>query len=565
MGASPFLAQLHQDLPALQLPRIDYSAIMPELILIGLALVLMTGAALTRRRLPRGTYAIFTVAASGASMAYAYLLWNHVAKGGYTAIAGSVAVDGFSVFFIMLIGAALIVSALSADAYLRRERLDGPEFYVLAMLSASGAMFMAAANDLIVLFLGLEILSIALYVMAGYHARRRESGEAAIKYFVLGAFSSAIFLYGVALTYGATGSTNLGQIAKFLAQNVTVSNGLLLAGMALLLVGLGFKVAAVPFHFWTPDVYQGSPTPVTGFMAATAKAAGFAGLLRLFFSTFSILRMDWKPLIWALALLTLLVGAVVAIVQRDVKRMLAYSSISHAGFVLVGLEVATKNGIAGGLYYLFAYVFMVVGSFTIVTLVGRRGDARHDLDDYRGLFARNPGLALLLSLFLMAQAGIPFTTGFLAKFYVISAAVSSGAYPLALIAMIAAVIAAFFYLRVIVLMYSPTGPAVAQADAGAAAAVGAGASAGAGAGGYDAGPAPTAGAAGAAGTAPGGVAVAERTAVAETATAEGDEDSVIHVPLLAGVGLFLSAGFTVFFGLYPAPLIDFAHRATLLF
>jgi NADH-quinone oxidoreductase subunit N len=558
MGASPFLAQLHQDLPPLQLPRIDYSAIMPELILIGLALVLMTAAALTRRRLPRGTYAVFTVAAAGASMAYAYLLWNHVARGGYTAIAGSVAVDGFSVFFIMLIGAALIVSALSADSYLRQERLDGPEFYVLAMLSASGAMFMAAANDLIVLFLGLEILSIALYVLAGYHARRRESGEAAIKYFVLGAFSSAIFLYGVALTYGATGSTNLGQVAKFLAQNVTVSNGLLLAGMALLLVGLGFKVAAVPFHFWTPDVYQGSPTPVTGFMAATAKAAGFAGLLRLFFSTFSILRLDWKPLIWALALLTLLVGAVVAIVQRDVKRMLAYSSISHAGFVLVGLEVATRNGIAGGLYYLFAYVFMVVGSFTIVTLVGGRGDARHDLETYRGLSARNPGLTLLLALFLMAQAGIPFTTGFLAKFYVISAAVSSGAYPLALIAMIAAAIAAFFYLRVIVLTYSPAAPGVTPARADA--------DADAGAGGYDTGTAPGAEVPvgeGALATAPGGVAVAERTVVAEQAQAE--ENSPIRVPLLAGVGLFVSAAFTVFFGLYPAPLIDFAHRATLLF
>jgi NADH-quinone oxidoreductase subunit N len=428
------------------------------------------------------------------------------------------------------------------------------------MLSASGAMFMAAANDLIVLFLGLEIMSIALYVLAGYHARRRESGEAAIKYFVLGAFSSAIFLYGVALTYGATGSTNLGQVGKFLAQNVTVSNGLLLAGMALLLVGLGFKVAAVPFHFWTPDVYQGSPTPVTGFMAAVAKAAGFAGLLRLFFSTFSVLRLDWKPLIWALALLTLLLGAVVAIVQRDVKRMLAYSSISHAGFVLVGLEVATRNGIAGGLYYLFAYVFMVVGSFTIVALVGGRGDGRHDLDTYRGLSRRNPGLALLLALFLMAQAGIPFTTGFLAKFYVISAAVSSGAYPLALIAMIAAVIAAFFYLRVIVLMYSPTGAGVAPAPAGASA------------GGYDTGPEPgaevPAGEAGAAplATAPGGVAVVERPAEATSVVeGEADEDSPVHVPLLAGVGLFLTAAFTVFFGLYPAPLIDFAHRATLLF
>jgi NADH-quinone oxidoreductase subunit N len=311
-------------------------------------------------------------------------------------------------------------------------------------------------------------------------------------------------------------------------------------------------VAAVPFHFWTPDVYQGSPTPVTGFMAATAKAAGFAGLLRLFFSTFSVLRLDWKPLIWALALLTLLVGAVVAIVQRDVKRMLAYSSISHAGFVLVGLEVATKNGIAGGLYYLFAYVFMVVGSFTVVTLVGGRGDARHDLDSYRGLSARNPGLALLLALFLMAQAGIPFTTGFLAKFYVISAAVSSGAYPLALIAMIAAVIAAFFYLRVIVLTYSRPGrPEVTPAPAPA----------GAGAGAYDTGPALDVEA-----TAPSAVAVAvaERTEVTQEAV-EAPEDAPIRVPLLAGVGLFVSAGFTVFFGLYPAPLIDFAHRATLLF
>ncbi len=313
--------------------------------------------------------------------------------------------------------------------------------------------------------------------------------------------------------------------------------------MALLLVGLGFKVAAVPFHFWTPDVYQGSPTPVTGFMAAMAKAAGFAGLLRLFFSTFSVLRLDWKPLIWALALLTLLVGAVVAIVQRDVKRMLAYSSISHAGFVLVGLEVATKNGIAGGLYYLFAYVFMVVGSFTVVTLVGRRGDAHHDLDSYRGLSARNPGLSLLLALFLMAQAGIPFTTGFLAKFYVISAAVDSGAYPLALIAMIAAVIAAFFYLRVIVLTYTRPEEAAAPASAGADA--------------YDTGTRH-----GGEATAPGAVAVAERTAVVHRRGARSPHP---RPRSLAGVGLFVCAAFTVFFGLYPAPLINFAHHATLLF
>src|SRR5207302_3219497 len=273
-----------------------------------------------------------------------------------------------------------------------------------------------------------------------------------------GAFSSALFLYGVALVYGATGSTNLGEIATFLAQNVITRNGVLLAGMALLVVGLGFKVAAVPFHMWTPDVYQGSPTPATGFMAAAAKAAGFAGLLRVFFSTFSVLRLDWRPIIWVVAVLTLLVGSVLAIVQTDIKRMLAYSSISHAGYVLIGLQAATKRGIAGSLYYLMAYTFMVLGSFAVVTVVGRRGDSDHSLDAYRGLSTRRPILAMTFTVLLLAQAGVPFTTGLWAKFYVISAAVASHSYVLAIIGMLAAAISAFFYLRVTVLMYM-TGPA----------------------------------------------------------------------------------------------------------
>ncbi len=219
---------------------------------------------------------------------------------------------------------------------MRREKATGPEFQALMLLSASGAMIMGEANDLIVVFLGLEILSIALYVLAAMNARRAESGEAALKYFVLGAFSSAVFLYGIALVYGATGSTNLPQIADYLARNVLLHNGLLLAGLALLLVGFGFKVAAVPFHLWTPDVYQGSPSPATGFMAAVAKAGGFAALLRVFVSSFGTLRTDWQPAVWVLAAITLLLGAVVALAQRDIKRMLAYSSINHAGFVLLG-------------------------------------------------------------------------------------------------------------------------------------------------------------------------------------------------------------------------------------
>src|SRR5205823_5152026 len=253
----------------------------------------------------------------------------------------------------------------------RREDLEGPEYYVLMLFSASGGMLMASANDLIVVFLGLEILSISLYTLAGWHQRRAGSQEAAIKYFVLGAFSSAFFLYGIALIYGSTGSTNLGDIAEFLRAN-TVTNGLLLAGFGLLLVGLGFKVAAVPFHMWTPDVYQGSPTPVTAFMAAAAKAAGFAALLRVFVSTFGANRLDWQPIVWILAVLSLLVGSVLAVVQTDVKRMLAYSSISHAGYILVGLQAASDRGIAGSLFYVLAYTFMVIGSFGVVTLVGRR-------------------------------------------------------------------------------------------------------------------------------------------------------------------------------------------------
>ncbi|HEX2065054.1 MAG TPA: NADH-quinone oxidoreductase subunit N [Acidimicrobiales bacterium] len=438
---------------SIELPGIEYSALAPILVLIGGALVLITWVSLTQRRNPQ-LWSLLTVAVGTASLASSWILWEDVGDDGpVRAVASALVVDRFAVFFMVLVSAVVIVAALLGESYLRREGFRGPEFYVLMLLSSAGGMVMAAANDLIVLFLGLEILSISLYVLAGFHGRRQESREASMKYLVLGAFSSALFLYGIALVYGATGSTNLDEIRGYLGQNVAPSEGLLLAGVALLLVGLGFKVAAVPFHTWTPDVYQGAPTPVTGFMAATAKAAGFAGLLRVLFSTFSTLRLDWRPVVWVLAALTLLVGSVLAIVQTDIKRMLAYSSISHAGYVLIGLEAANREGIAGALFYLLAYSFMVLGSFAVVTLVGRRGDAEHGLDAYRGLAARRPGLALAFTVFLMAQAGVPFTTGFLAKFLVISAAVESRSYELALIGMLAAAVAAFFYLRVVGLMY----------------------------------------------------------------------------------------------------------------
>jgi NADH-quinone oxidoreductase subunit N len=235
-------------------------------------------------------------------------------------------------------------------------------------------MMMGAANDLIVIFLGLEILSIALYVLAAFNHKRAESGEAALKYFVLGAFSSAIFVYGIALTYGATGSSNLPEIADYLSKNVVASNGVLLGGLALLLIGFGFKIAAVPFHMWSPDVYQGSPSPITGFMAAVAKAGAFAALLRVFVSSFGTIRADWQPVVWVLAILSLLLGALVALVQKDIKRMMAYSSINHVGFILLGVEAATTRGVSASLYYLFAYMFLTIGTFAVITVVARDGD-----------------------------------------------------------------------------------------------------------------------------------------------------------------------------------------------
>jgi len=449
-------------------PRFDWAAGAPLLVLTGAALLLLLTSALSTARPARGTYAAVTVLASSFAIVSAAVLWSRVTdeeRGPFTTAAGALTIDGFTVFFIVVIALGIALAALLADDYLRREQLDGPELYVLMLLSGAGGIVMAMANDLVVIFLGLETLSIALYVLAGYHRRRAESRESAMKYFVLGAFSSAFLLYGIALVYGATGSTNLGRIAGFLAANNLENRGLLLAGFALLLVGLGFKISAVPFHVWTPDVYQGAPTPVTAFMASASKAAAFAAVLRVFVSTFADYRLDWQPFVWVLAVLTLLVGSVLAIVQDDVKRMMAYSSIAHAGFILVGVQAASERGTAAALFYVLAYTFMIVGTFGVATLVGGTGDAAHGIDTYRGLSRRRPGLALTFTVFLLAQAGVPLTTGFLAKFYVIGAAVESNSYALAIIAMMSAVVSAFLYLRVVVAMYmtdeeAETGPAV---------------------------------------------------------------------------------------------------------
>ncbi|HEX4867660.1 MAG TPA: NADH-quinone oxidoreductase subunit N [Acidimicrobiales bacterium] len=458
MGALlALLSQPIDDAPG-KIARVDvaWSAIAPLLVLIGGALLLLAADALKRRTPLKGSYALVTTVISGGAILLALPLWDRVqdpAEGPFSTLGGAFGVDGFSIFATIVICAAVILGGLSLDGWLRREGMETAEPYVLMLLSASGGLVMASANDLIVMFLGLEVLSLAVYVLAAMHLRRTTSQEAGVKYFVLGAFASAFLLYGIALVYGGTGSTSLLDVSAFLSENVLSDSGLVLAGLALLLVGFGFKVAAVPFHFWTPDVYQGAPSPSVVWMASGVKVAGFAGLMRVFFLGFPAYRLDWQPVVYGLAVATLIVGAVLAVVQTDVKRLLAYSSISHAGFVLVGVQAASQQGAKAALFYLASYTFMVAGSFGVVALVGRKGDIGHHLDDYRGLAKDRPGLALLFALFLFAQGGIPLTSGFFAKFYVITAAVDAGSTWLAVIAMLASVISVFLYLRIIVSMY----------------------------------------------------------------------------------------------------------------
>jgi NADH-quinone oxidoreductase subunit N len=544
--------------PTIHMPHVNYLSILPMLIMMGGAVVLMIVSSLFAKILSVGTGTLVASLVSVAALVAALFQWDEVAThGAQVTIAGAIAFDGFDVFIQIVVAIAMLLTALIGDGYLKREGVDGPEFQVLAMMSASGAMMMGAANDLIVIFLGLEILSIALYVLAAFNPKRAESGEAALKYFVLGGFSSAVFVYGIALTYGATGSTNLAQIADYLSKNVVASNGVLLGGLALLLVGFGFKIAAVPFHMWSPDVYQGSPSPVSGFMAAVAKAGAFAALLRVFVSSFGTVRVDWQPIVWALAILSLLIGAVVALMQRDVKRMMAYSSINHVGFILLGVQTATTQGVSASLYYLFTYTFLVLGSFGVITVMSRDGDAGHQISDYRGLARRQPLLALAFAVLLLGQAGAPFTTGFLAKFGVVAASVADRSYVLAVVAMVSAAIAAFFYLRLAVTMFSPVGMV--------------GDLAGDGDGDYatEGDPADTSGAGGSARSNAAGAGEEGMSSLSVLTdappTASVIERGMVPIPGLSALAIGVCVAFTLVFGIIPEPILEFAHQATLLF
>jgi NADH-quinone oxidoreductase subunit N len=445
-------------------PTVDWLALAPVISLAGAGVLIVLLRAVLRRR-PMVDPLTLAVAFLGTLSAGGTLAWQWIDTrdhGPTVTLANMVRVDAFAIFLGILVVASLFLCLLLSMSYIKPEGLEGPEYYALLMLSAAAMVVMTSANNLIVVFVALEALSIPLYVLVAFDRRRFASQEAGIKYFVLGSFASAVFLYGVALVYGATGSTSLTGISHFLAHNTLFDNGTLLAGFALLVVGLGFKVSAVPFHMWTPDVYQGAPSPITAFMSSATKVAGFAAFLRIFLVAFPLYRTDWRPIILALATLSLIVGTVAAVVQTDLKRALAYSSIANAGYILIGFaaaavddRAAANRGLSAALFYLFTYTFMTIGAFAVVTVVGRRThDARHGLDQYRGLSRQSPVLAGFLTFFLLAQAGVPFTGGFVAKLQVFAAAVDAREYWLVLVGVLAAVVLAAFYLRVTVVVFS---------------------------------------------------------------------------------------------------------------
>ncbi|MER5970144.1 NADH-quinone oxidoreductase subunit NuoN [Streptomyces sp. NPDC002055] len=488
-------------------PRMEYGQLSPTLIVLGAAIVGILVEAFLPRRSRYYTQLLLSVVALAAAFAAVVGL----AAGGYAtgrsriSAMGAVAVDGPALF---LQGTILLVSLVAVFTFAER-RLDpaahgnkvdsfvaqagsvpgGPaeraavkagftttEVFPILLFAVGGMLVFPAANDLLTLFIALEVFSLPLYVLCALARRKRLlSQEAAVKYFLLGAFSSAFLLFGIALLYGYAGTVTYAGIADVVDGTVqridpvlatTMGNDvLLLIGGAMVLMGLLFKVGAVPFHMWTPDVYQGAPTPVTGFMAAATKVAAFGALLRLLYVVLPGLRWDWRPVMWGVAILTMLLGAIVAVTQTDVKRLLAYSSIAHAGFILAGVIAATPSGISSVLFYLVAYSFVTVGAFAVVTLVRDAGGEATHLSKWAGLGRRSPLVAAVFAVFLLAFAGIPLTSGFSGKFAVFKAAAEGGAGTLVIVGVISSAIAAFFYIRVIVLMFfsepKPEGPTVA--------------------------------------------------------------------------------------------------------
>ena len=422
----------------------DYISILPELMLsvFGVAVMMLEPLfAPGTSRKPLGYLAL-----AGTVVAFAATLFQARVPG--TWFFGMVRVDAFSTFFHLLIIVVAALVVLTSFEYLDVQQIRGGEYYGLILFGAVGMVLMSSAVELVLIFIALEISSISTYILAGFRRRFATSAEASIKYFLLGSFATAFFLYGVALTFGATGSTSVYPIANALRNGHT--SAMVYVAVALMFVGIGFKVATAPFHVWTPDVYEGAPAPVVALMSTAPKAAAFAVLLRIFFAAAA---PGWFWPIWISAALSMTLGNIGALVQHNIKRMLAYSSIAHAGYLLVAFAAAQEIGISAAIFYTAAYAFMNVGAFAVVSHFATAGERYVELDDYSGLGRRSPALAAILTIFLLSLIGIPITGGFFAKFYVFSAALKSNLVWLTIIGVVNSAIAAYYYLRVIVVMY----------------------------------------------------------------------------------------------------------------
>ncbi len=426
----------------------DIILLMPQLILIvaGITLMLLEPFTQPERKGRMARIAVLAVAVAAYALKFQ---WSNHSR---TILHGMLIVDNYSVFFQFLFFIIVAFCAFLSMKFNERESIERGEYYALLLFACSGMSLMASSGDLILTFLGIEILSIATYILAGFKRTDIRSNESSLKYFLLGSFATAILLYGIALIYGGTGTTNYISIREMAlleggAQTTTT------IGMGLLLVGFGFKVALVPFHSWVPDVYEGAPTSVTAFMAVGPKAAGFAALLRILVQVFPHMIQNWNPVLWILAILTMTLGNVVAVLQTSVKRMLAYSAIAHAGYILVGIIPNSDMGFGAVLFYLVTYTFMNLVAFSIVLSFSRKGDQHVHLDDYAGLGRKAPFAAAAFSLALISLAGIPLTGGFMGKFYLFSAAVQKGYIWLAIVGVLNSVVSVFYYFRVLVYIY----------------------------------------------------------------------------------------------------------------
>jgi NADH-quinone oxidoreductase subunit N len=445
--------------PEFLAPHVNLSVLLPVLVVLGAGALVLVLDVLP----PRDSKShLGGVALAGVLVALLVTVgrWGSEGRG----FRDMVLLDNYALFFdVVICYAAALVIMLSMD-YLARTGGESGEYYALVLFATAGMMLLASAGDLIVVFLSLELMSLSLYVLAGLFKTRLTSGEASMKYFLLGAFASSFLLYGIALIYGATGSTNLDRIAA--AAAARSADPLVVIGLGLMLVGFGFKISSVPFHMWAPDVYEGAPTTITVLIATGSKAAAFAALIRVLVVALRSAQADWSALLWGVAALTMTIGNVVALAQSNLKRMLAYSSIAHVGYMLMGLVAGGPQGAGAILFYLLAYTFTTVGAFGVIGLCARAGEEAVDVGDYSGLGRRHPVLAATLALFLLSLVGIPPLAGFVSKFYLFGSAVRAGYIWLTVIAVLNSAVAAYYYLRVIVYMYmrEPDGEPVSVAS-----------------------------------------------------------------------------------------------------